>query len=59
MKIINYHLHGTVNVYTVPGNCQNPNITAADACKAPHPSHPDCDCRWCVHNKQFNQAKEE
>ena len=59
MKRIEYHpVHGTVTVYEIPSNCCNPSIPAAATCKAPNPSYPDCDCRWCVHNKEFNQAKE-
>ena len=58
MKRIKTELYGTVTVYNIPGNCQNPCIAAADACKAPHHSHPDCDCRWCVHNKEYNSLNQ-
>ena len=47
---------GWHDVLEIPGNCQNRDLYAADACKAPHQSHPDCDCRWCVYNKEFNKA---
>ena len=38
------------------GNCNHPEFLAPVECKALHPSHPDCDCRWCVFNKEFNKA---
>lgn len=40
----------------IPGNCQHPQIHPSPQCNAVHPSHPDCDARWCVFNKEFNQA---
>lgn len=37
-------------------NCNHPNQPVAE-CKAIHPSNPECDCRWCVFNKQYKQAR--
>lgn len=46
-----------------PINCQHPvHLPAPDwpapGCHAVHPSHPECDCRWWVFNREFNKAGE-
>ena len=40
----------------IPDNCQHRQIWPPLNCKAPHRSNPECDCRWCVFNKEFNKA---
>ena len=49
-------IHGTV---MIPDNCQHPFICLRSECHAVHPSHPECNCRWCVYNKEFCQAKQK
>lgn len=44
-----------ININT-PANCQH--LDAKVNCMAVHPSHPECDCRWCVYNREFNQAND-
>jgi hypothetical protein len=58
MKRIEAEIHGEVKVYEIPGNCNHRSIAVADACNAPHHSHPDCDCRWCVFNKEYNSLNQ-
>lgn len=45
---------------TVPYNCQNPTPIDKNGnpfkCQAPNKFHPECDCRWCVFNKEFHKA---
>lgn len=36
-------------------NCTKKGQTRCDAVNK---RHPECDCRWCVFNKEFNQAGE-
>lgn len=42
----------------IPENCSNPKPNPFVKCFAIHPSHPECDCRWCVYNKEFCQANQ-
>lgn len=51
-------LLGEWRTFEIPENCNHPILIAAADCKAPHHTNPECDCRWCVYNKEFNQAKE-
>lgn len=39
----------------VPDNCKHPNLLVT--CNAYNTSNPECDCRWCVFNKEYNKAK--
>ena len=41
---------------SIPANCQHP--TPNVECNAINPREPECDCRWCVFNAQFNKADE-
>ena len=43
---------------TRPGNCKHPQAYPPIKCDAPHPSDPDCNCRWCVFHSRFNKEKE-
>ena len=54
-KVMVYVRPGEGAEVEMPGNCNHPHVVVT--CYAVHPSHPDCDCRWCVFNKEFKQAK--
>ena len=41
---------------SMPDNCGHPQIYRPLNCKSIHMSHPECDCRWCVFNKEYQQA---
>lgn len=43
----------------LPANCNHPLTKNVGVCFAVHPSHEECDCRWCVYNKEFCQAKQK
>ena len=43
---------------TVPENCSKPKPNPFVKCFAVHPNPPECDCRLCVFNKEFCQAKQ-
>ena len=60
MKEIGFDLaDGRSGKVLIPGNCQHPQIHPRPMCNAVHPSHPYCDCRWCVFNKEFLQARQK
>ena len=49
-------------VVKVPDNCQYPILVDSFGnpykCQAPHRNNPECDCRWCVFNREFHKAGE-
>ena len=54
-KVVVYVVPGKGAEVEVPDNCEHPSVMFN--CHAVHPSHPDCDCRWCVFNKEFCLAR--
>lgn len=59
MKKFSFDLaDGRQGEVTIPDNCQHPFIHPRSKCYAVHPSQPECDCRWCVFNKEFAQANQ-
>ena len=52
-----YNEQGIEFVVDIPDNCQKPQIFPVEKCKAVSRHNPECDCRWCVFNREFNQAK--
>ena len=56
MKKVTVETSNATGVVLVPDNCQHKQVFPPIICKAPHRSNPECDCRWCVFNKEFNQA---
>lgn len=43
------------NVYFYE-KCNKTDRDLLKPCPAVHHEHPECDCRWCVYNEEFNQA---
>ena len=43
-------------VVTIPDNCRYPILYPEHDCVAVNRRNPECDCRWCVFNKEFGQA---
>ena len=55
MRKIVIDIDGTSREVLVPQNCKHPVLTKKP-CPSIHSSNPECDCRWCVFNKEYCQA---
>lgn len=54
MKKIEISIRDVRSTVEIPDNCQHPTPTVE--CNAINPREPECDCRWCVYNKEYLKA---
>jgi hypothetical protein len=56
MKKILIDINGNDRVVFIPDNCNHPVINPRPRCEALNRNNPECDCRWCVFNREFLKA---
>jgi hypothetical protein len=56
MKKIEIETTHVNKVVMVPDNCNHPQINPRPKCEAINHNNPECDCRWCVFNREYSQA---
>ena len=56
MKTIRIDVKGLTKTIMRPDNCQHPTVYPPVHCEAVNRHNPECDCRWCVYNKEFGKA---
>lgn len=60
MKEVRFDLEdGRYGKVMIPSNCKHPFIYPRPECNAVNPNNPECDCRWCVFNAEYKQAKQK
>jgi len=56
MKRIQIETPSTEKVVMIPDNCNHPQINPRPRCEAINHNNPECDCRWCVFNREYCKA---
>lgn len=56
MKKITIKTSSIDKVVMVPDNCNHPALNPRPNCEAVNRHNPECDCRWCVFNREFCKA---